>query len=198
MTVKDEAGRSDEPGNGSDGLFGRLTAYREDVFRVCLGFSRDAAEAEDLCQDVFLKAFARGSDLRNPEGARIWLLRIARTTCLDQIRHDGRRPTISLEALPRGIASPETMGSQAAESVRLPGEDLQARRESALALVKAAAARLPRRQREVFVLREYGGLSYDEIAATLAIKLGTVMSRLNRARKAVAVAVRQASEGSHE
>ena len=47
----------------------------------------------------------------------------------------------------------------------------------------------------MFVLREYGGLSYDEIAATLKIKLGTVMSRLNRARKAVAQAAR---EGSHE
>lgn len=180
---------SGRPSDNSDGLFGRLTAYREDVFRVCLGFSRDAAEAEDLCQDVFLKAFARGESLRNPDGSRVWLLRIARTTCLDWIRFNSRRPTISLEALPRGIALPETMG---------PGENLQVRRETALARVKSAAARLPRRQREVFILREYGDLSYEEIAHTLEIKLGTVMSRLNRARKAVVAAVRQASEESHE
>ncbi len=189
---------SGRPVDKADGLFGRLTAYREDVFRVCLGFSRDAAEAEDLCRDVFLKAFGRGETLRSLEGARIWLLRIARTTCLDWIRFNSRRPTISLEALPRGIATTETMGAQAADCVHPPGENLQARRETALARVKSAAADLPRRQREVFILREYGGLSYEEIAHTLKIKLGTVMSRLNRARKAVVAAVRQASEESHE
>lgn len=172
-----------EPG---DGLFDRLAAYREDVFRVCLGFSRDAAAAEDLCQDVFLKAFARGESLRNPAGSRIWLLRIARTTCLDRIRHDGRRPTISLDSLPGPVAVPVQPAQVMATA---------AERDAGLRRIKAAAARLPRRQREVFVLREYGGLSYDEIAATLKIKPGTVMSRLNRARKAVAQAVR---EGSHE
>ena len=87
-----------EPG---DGLFERLAAYREDVFRVCLGFSRNSADAEDLCQDVFIKAFARGDALRNPGGSRIWLLRIARTTCLDRIRRERRRPTISLDSQPR-------------------------------------------------------------------------------------------------
>ena len=170
---------SAQPG---DGLFEKLAVYREDVFRVCLGFSRDAAAAEDLCQDVFLKAFARGDDLRSPGGARIWLLRIARTTCLDRIRRDSRRPTISLDSLPGPIASPAA-------------PDPPAESEPGLRRIKAAAARLPRRQREVFVLREYGGLSYDEIARTLKIKPGTVMSRLNRARRAVTQA---AGEGSHE
>jgi len=55
----------------SNGLFGKLTAYREDVFRICLGFSRNAADAEDWCQDVFLKAFAKSEDLRDPRGMRI-------------------------------------------------------------------------------------------------------------------------------
>ena len=87
-----------EPG---DGLFDRLAACREDVFRVCLGFSRNPADAEDLTQDVFLKAFARRDALRNPDGSKIWLLRIARTTCLDRIRRDKRRPTVSLDSLPR-------------------------------------------------------------------------------------------------
>ena len=168
-----------EPG---DGLFERLAAYREDVFRVCLGFSRNSADAEDLCQDVFIKAFARGDALRNPGGSRIWLLRIARTTCLDRIRRERRRPTISLDSQPR---------HEVAQAL----PDPPAEPDPVLVRVKTAAARLPRRQREVFVLREYGGLSYDEIAQTLKIKLGTVMSRLYRARRAVAQA---AGEGNHE
>ncbi|MCX6560716.1 MAG: RNA polymerase sigma factor [Candidatus Aminicenantes bacterium] len=164
-----------EPG---DGLFDRLVACREDVFRVCLGFSRNPADAEDLTQDVFLKAFARRDALRNPYGSKIWLLRIARTTCLDRIRRDRRRPTISLNSLPRpamDMARPDPPVDSGADLRR----------------IKAAAARLPRRRREVFVLREYGGLSYEEIARTLKIKIGTVMSRLNRARKAVAEAARE-------
>ena len=55
----------------SNGLFGKLTAYREDVFRICLDFSRNAADAEDWCQDVFLKAFAKAKSLRDPGGMRI-------------------------------------------------------------------------------------------------------------------------------
>jgi RNA polymerase sigma factor (sigma-70 family) len=88
----------------SNGLFGKLTAYREDVFRVCLGFSRNAADAEDWCQDVFLKAFAKAEDLRDPGGMRIWLLRIARTTCLDHHRRRQRFPTVPIETLPEPAA----------------------------------------------------------------------------------------------
>lgn len=177
MTESVEAGVPSGPG---DGLFARLAAYREDVFRVCLGFSRDAAAAEDLCQDVFLKAFARGDALRNPGGARIWLLRIARTTCLDGIRREKRRPTVSLGSLPHPV-------------VDLARPDSSVDRDSDLRRIKAAVARLPRKQREVLILREYGGLSYEEIAQTLKTKLGTVMSRLNRARRAVAAAAREKS-----
>ncbi len=161
-----------------DGLFERLAAFREDVFRVCLGFSRNAADAEDLCQEAFLKAFARKSDLRHPDGSRIWLLRIARTTCLDRIRREKRRPTVSLDSLPRPVGDEARSDPPAGE-------------ESALNWIKAAVGRLPRRQREALVLREYGGLSYEEIALTLKIKPGTVMSRLHRARRAVAGAAKE-------
>jgi len=156
-------------------LFARLAAYREDVFRLCLGFSRNAAEAEDLCHDVFLKAFARVPGLREPAGARIWLLRIARTTCLDHLRRLRLLPTVRVEEAARAMADhpgPEALSEASEERVRL----------------KAAIRALPRKQREVLVLREYGGLSYDDLARILRIRPGTVMSRLNRARKAVTAA----------
>ncbi len=159
-------------------LLDGLLAWREDVFRVCLGFTRNPADAEDLCQDVFLKAFARRDTLRNPGAPRIWLLRVARTTCLDHIRREKRRPTVRLDNLP---------GAARVEDPPDTPSDLEPR----LARLKAAVGLLPRRQREVFVLREYGGLSYEDIARTAGIKVGTVMSRLSRARRAVIDAARE-------
>jgi RNA polymerase sigma-70 factor (ECF subfamily) len=159
-----------EPG---DGLFEKFAACREDVFRVCLGFSRNFVDAEDLCQDVFVKALARADDLREPGKSRIWLLRIARTTCLDHLRWTKRRPTVPLDRFPGALKDP---GQPEAPVAAAPD----------IGRVKDAVRRLPRKQRDVFVLREYGGLSYEEIALTLKTKLGTVMSRLSRARRAVA------------
>jgi RNA polymerase sigma-70 factor (ECF subfamily) len=156
--------------------FARLAAYREDVFRICLGFSRNAAAAEDLCHDVFLKAFARADSLRDPAGMRIWLLRIARTTCIDHHRRLRLLPTVPLDAAPDVAADnpgPERVSEANEDRLRL----------------KAAIRALPRRQREVLILREYGGLSYEDLAQTLKLRPGTVMSRLNRAREAITAAV---------
>lgn len=155
-----------------------IIVYREDVFRVCLGFSRNLADAEDLCQDVFLKAFARSGDLRQPSSLRIWLLRIARTTCIDYIRRTRRNPIDLGHTVPDEAddgRTPETM-SEANES---------------LGRLKGAVRGLPGKLRDVFVLREYGDLSYEDLARMLKIKQGTVMSRLSRARRAVAAAMKE-------
>ncbi len=154
-------------------LFEDMMACKEDVFRICLGFSRNASDAEDLSQDVYLKAYQSLGRIHTPYAVREWLFRVARTTCLDHRRRAAvrglflRRPPGSDEGLER--ITPE----RSAEA----GEQLKA--------LKDAVARLPVKLREVFILREYGHLSYQETARTLGIKEGTVMSRLNRARRAV-------------
>ncbi len=165
-----------------EGIFRRLLDHREDVFRVCLGLARNAADAEDLCQDVFLKAFARSDDIRRPGALRIWLLRIARTTCLDHYRRRRRFPTVPLANVPES----STAVSCAPASVSATAEDVR--------LLKDAIGRLPGKQREVLVLREYGGLSYEDLSRTLNLRPGTVMSRLNRARLAVASAMKESRE----
>ena len=159
-------------------LFARLAVYREDVFRLCLGFSRNAADAEDLCHDVFLKAFARASSLREPAGMRIWLLRIARTTCLDHYRRLRVLPTVPMDCAPDAAADPP-----GPEGLNEANEERQR--------IKTAIRALPRKQREILVLREYGGLSYEDLARILHLRPGTVMSRLNRARRAVTAAFRE-------
>jgi RNA polymerase sigma-70 factor, ECF subfamily len=164
-------------------LFEEMMSCKENVFRICLGFSRDPSDAEDLTQDVYLRAYRNVSRIHTPYAVKEWLLRVARNTCLDHqkkkriIRMFRERASVS--ASPRGMEAP----SDPAET----NERLKA--------LKQAICRLPKKQREVFVLRLYGDISYQELARTLGIKEGTVMSRLNRARKAVADSVKEELDG---
>jgi RNA polymerase sigma-70 factor (ECF subfamily) len=147
-----------------------LLAFKDKVFYLCLGFAGNAGDARDLAQDTFAKALAHYAQDK-PENPQAWILRIARNTCLDFLR---RRKV-------RGPWLP--VAESAAVDWRTP--ESQAGREEEIDIVRKAVARLPRRQRDVLVMREYAGLSYQEIGQALHINPGTVMSRLNRARQAV-------------
>jgi RNA polymerase sigma-70 factor (ECF subfamily) len=152
-------------------LFEDLLSHREDVYRICLGFSRNTCDAEELAQEVYLKAYKKMSSLENSGLAKEWLFRITRNTCLD---HKKRRRFFRFIELgkdnePQERETPDTLF----------GEREQTR------ILKEIIRALPRKQKEVLILREYGDLSYKELARTLGIKEGTVMSRLNRARRIV-------------
>jgi RNA polymerase sigma-70 factor (ECF subfamily) len=157
--------------------FEELLAHRETVFRICLGFSRSYDEAEDLAQDVFVKAAGASATLREPDRVREWILRIARNTCID---HGKQRRTRS-RLLFRFASETSTQATHLEPSCE----------DGRVAVLREAVSRLPRRLKDVFVLREYADLSYDEIARSLKLKEGTVMSRLNRARAFVARKVKE-------
>lgn len=163
-------------------LFDELLSHRELVFRICLGFSRNYAEAEDLAQDVYLKAYGNIGALKNPAVSKEWLLRIAKNTCLDHQKKSRLRKALlqKWRSEPQGKNSPEWSADLSPQ----------------LGKLKAAVRGLSRKLREVFVLREYGHMSYEEIAATLGIKEGTVMSRLNRARTAVLCRLKENTHGN--
>jgi RNA polymerase sigma-70 factor, ECF subfamily len=155
-----------------------LLVHQELVFRVCLGHAGNYAEAEDLAQEVYLKAHQSLARLKDPSSAREWLLRIARNACLDHQKRNRRRRILL-----------RLWGEQAAATLdaSISDGDLEAR----IADLKSAVRRLPRRLRDIFVLREYGHLTYEELAAALSLKKGTVMSRLNRARGRIAAALQE-------
>jgi len=162
-------------------VFEDLMTLRDRVFGICLGFSRNAQDAEELAQDAYLKAFRGLPRLRDRSLAREWLFRIARNTALD---HCKKNRTVRFVRLDENTDPPDGPG---------PDEDREKRER--IAVLKRAVARLPRKLREILVLREYGELSYEEIAAVLDAKMGTVMSRLNRARRALAANFKEARDG---
>ena len=166
-------------------VFEDMLAYQDSVFRICLGFSRNISDAEDLAQEVYLKAYRKLRTLKNPGLSREWLFRIAKNTCLDQQKTAGLRRLLLLQwrngSQETGDGNPEHKVAQNEQIQRL----------------KRVVQRLPKKLRVVLVMREYGHLSYLEIAATLRIKEGTVMSRLGRARATVLRALKETEYEKH-
>lgn len=162
-------------------LIADLLSHQEDVYRICLGFSKNTCDAEELAQDVYLKAYKKLSSLENSGLSKEWLFRITKNTCLD---HKKRRRFFRFIELGKDNEPQERETPD-----MLFGEREQTR------ILKEIIRALPRKQKEVLILREYGDLSYKEIARTLGIKEGTVMSRLNRARRLV---MNEMERKSHE
>lgn len=158
-----------------------LLAYREEIFVLCLGFSRNAAVAEDLCQDVFLRACGKLDSVRSPEAVKFWLFRLAKNICRDHHRRSRRV----------GFNPLDDRADLAAASNGGEPDDFEDR----LVRLKSTVEALPRKLREVLILRIYARLSYEDVARTLRIKEGTVMSRLHRARAAVARSMNEVRHG---
>jgi len=157
--------------------FQDLMEYKNTVFRICLGFSKNFSDAEDLTQDIYLKAYLKLGSLNNPGKKKKWLFSIAKNTCLDSIKKNRRR---SKTIIPD---KNEHYTKETPESLTEFKEQLK--------ILKTTISRLPKKQHEIFILKEYAHLSYQEIASTLGIKEGTVMSRLNRARQFVITRMRR-------
>jgi RNA polymerase sigma-70 factor (ECF subfamily) len=154
---------------GDRDAFGELVRHHHPgvvnvVYRLC----GDVELAEDAAQDAFIQAWLHLPSFRPGTSLRNWIYRIAVNAALDVLRRAPKTPPLDLETLsmPDPSAAPETVLLQKERALIV--------QESILSLTEA--------NRSVLILREYGELSYQEIAATLDIPLGTVMSRLNYAR----------------
>jgi RNA polymerase sigma-70 factor (ECF subfamily) len=148
-----------------------LLAYRETVFLICLGFTHHYWDAQELAHETYVQAQERLHQLREPCAAKAWLCRLARNLCLDHLRKYKRWSFLGLEN------AQERSENDTPENLLVTQEQAQ--------LVRAAIQRLPAKLREVLVLNAYGELTYAEIAGVLEVPVGTVMSRLFRARSAV-------------
>lgn len=145
--------------------------YRNDVFALSMHFVRNREDAWDISQEVFVKAYRSLSHFRGDAAFKTWLLRIASNQCKDHLKRR-RLPVTSFD---------EAIGADAPSDAPTPRKELETS-ELGQAIESAVAA-LPAKHRTAFVLREYEGLSYKEMADTMGCNVGTVMSRLHHARQ---------------
>lgn len=163
---------------GDLSAFNRLVlAYQEQLYNVAYRLLGDPEEAADATQEAFLKAYER---LHQHRGGsfRAWLLRILTNTCYDALRKRRRRAEGPL---------PDTTGPDPLDRLRLLPSREASPEEAALRgeihrAIQEGLQRLSPEYRTVLVLSDIEGLSYEEIAEVLSIPLGTVKSRLSRAR----------------
>jgi len=164
--------------------FNRLVEERHgDIYALLFRLTEDPEEARDLTQETFLQAFRHLASFRGDADLRTWLYRIAVNQARNRWRWWKRRRrdrTVSLDApVSEEIDSPLSAGLAGDEALDPERQALAREREKAL---HAALRTLSRPYREVIVLRDIEGLSYEEVAAALDLNVGTVKSRLNRGR----------------
>ena len=169
---------------GDAPAFERLVAERTgDIYALLYRLTEDAEEARDLTQETFLQAFRHLAQFRGDADLRTWLYRIAVNQARNRWRWWRRRrreQTISLDA-PIGQYETEPLSARLRHDGERDPEQQALARERESVLVSALRS-LSRNYREVVVLRDVEGLSYEEVAATLCISIGTVKSRLARGR----------------
>lgn len=184
MTKDEEKGYIERVLAGDESAYEPLvTENQTKVYRLALRILKNEADAEDAAQEAFLKAYTSLADFRGDSRFSVWLYRLTNNICIDMLRKNKRAVIVSLQteddgeetelAIPDERYSPERLAERAAD------------RDA----VRSALASLPDDCREILALRESAGLSYDEIAAALSLEVGTVKSRLNRARKKLCAAL---------
>lgn len=145
-------------------------AFGRHVYRICKGMLGQDTDAEDATQEVFLKVFERARQFESRSSFSTWLHTLTVNHCLHRIERESRRRCEPIErAARRPDASPGPLDRAEHRDETQRAEDL--------------LARLSPHQRAVLVLRELEALSYAEISEVLDVPVGTVMSRLARARQ---------------
>lgn len=156
--------------------------YQDRVYHIALKMTSSQEDAFDLSQETFLKAYRTLGSFRGESGFGSWLYRMCANLCIDFLRKRKRRgqeQILSLDETDEG-GRPRELPDLRYE----PQKELE--RKEQRALVREGLRRLPEEQRLILILRDVEGLSYQEISETLTIELGTVKSRIYRARARLA------------
>ena len=153
--------------------------YQDRIFALARHYTKSTVEIEDIVQDTFLKVYRRLETFQRQSSFSTWLYRIAVNTSLDFLKRLGRNPVQAVED-PELSASPQR--SQPGAGTSLAGPDARLRREEIARITSEVLDELPEIFRTVLVLREFEELSYQEMADVLGVSIGTVESRLFRAR----------------
>lgn len=145
--------------------------YKDRIYNLCLRMSGNYQEAEDLTQDVFLKVYQKIGEYRFSSSFSSWIYQIATNLCIDKARRAQKITFVNLKETEQDVS--DSM------------EELLYKKEMEVQLQKALTKLKPQ-YRIYIILRDKEGLTYSEIARILGVNLGTVKSKLNRARMQLA------------
>lgn len=152
--------------------------YAAPIYGVCFSILGNQADAQDCVQETFLKAFCTISGFRQSSSVYTWLYRIAANCCYDLLRRNRRQPVRSLD---EPVGEPDgDLYLQLADDSPLPDESLVSKETAGT--VRTAIAGLPEPLRRILILRDIEDMPYEDIARLEGLRVGTVKSRLFRAR----------------
>jgi RNA polymerase sigma-70 factor (ECF subfamily) len=173
QVVVDDFQLIDDALAGRPSAFGDLVLrYQDRLYNTLVHVTGSVEDARDLVQEAFVQALVKLNSFQRNSAFYTWLYRIALNLAISRRRR--RKPTVSVDEI-RHVSGEEPVGRDDAPADRI-------EREERAGQVQAALARLTEEHRSVLVLREIDGYCYEEIAEMLDVPVGTVRSRLHRAR----------------
>ena len=179
MTREQEAAIVRKVRGGDANAFETLVlAYEKNVYNIALRMTGNSEDAADMTQEAFIKAYNSLQSFRGDSKFSVWLYRIVSNVCLDFLRSKNRRPTVSLS-----VEDDDGEDAQLDVADESQSPELLLDRKLTRDSVRRGLDSLPPDYRQILLLREIQGLSYDEIAQALSLEVGTVKSRIFRARK---------------
>jgi len=165
--------------------------YQHKVVKLVMRYMRDPADAEDVAQEAFIKAYRALPQFRGDSAFYTWLYRIAINTAKNAIVSRGRSPIdydLDLQNPEESYEAQSRLADTATPEALVLTEEIRS-------IVNAAIGALPEDLRTAIVLRELEGMSYEEIAASMDCPVGTVRSRIFRAREAIDRKLAEVFEG---
>ena len=168
-----------------------MRKYQHKVVKLVLRYVRNPAEAEDIAQEAFIKAYRALPQFRGDSAFYTWMYRIAINTAKNSLASRDRSPI----AYDLDLTDPEESHSVQSKVQDPDTPEGMALTEEIRGIVNSAIEGLPEELKTAIVLRELDGLSYEEIAAAMECPVGTVRSRIFRAREAIDKRLREVFEG---
>jgi RNA polymerase sigma-70 factor (ECF subfamily) len=157
--------------------------YQRKVYAVALGMLKDKEEAMDVSQDAFVKVYKYLDHFKGDSSFYTWLYRITANICIDRIRKRGGAEHVEFDESVATDMSEARIGALGSRLGTNPQKS--ALRRELAEKIQEALAQVPEKHRAILLLREIEGMSYEDLARTLEIPKGTVMSRLFHARTKV-------------